>query len=171
MPSYCSGDGSRIALVNNYDSASSFTVSFLIDRVRDASGAPAGDGVAWLSLNVVGSYNYMQLMWSSGVGALALGTSGAGAPMFPGARVSSAAGLGGGLTSLSGNVALMPMIVMLGQMRYLLAGMLYNPTDIAANVTVTVNNLGANHTYLTLPGAFYQGYLTSQVDNFALLWE
>lgn len=145
LPSYCSGDGSRISLVTNYDSASAnFGLAFVIDRTRDANNNTTSDMVT-VYQGATASGSWCQSIYSGG--AITGSTS---AP-FGAMGISGSIPSGIGLTSLGGNVALWPAMVVAGQIRYLLSICNYNTADISASSTISVTNLGGTHTYITLP--------------------
>lgn len=171
LPSYCSGDGSWIGLFTNSDVATGGNnMTFILDRIRDTTGAPTGEGFILCFSN------------SSGPGAVSVingifyGPAGAtfGAEgVFPGpSPINGGPAIGGGARTIGQSLGVMPLIVMAGQLRYSKAGVVYCITDLGAGpgITFTATNFGANHTYMTMakPG---QTWANNVSDNLALLWE
>lgn len=165
-PSYCSGDGSRIALVNNYNSGNGGSMGgFVLDRLRDGFANSTSEGFCLVGLGTQagGAQSYAQT-WNY---TNAWSAQFAGTLLFSSLRVASTHFSGQGTTTVGNNVALCPPIVISGQLRYLLAMAFYNSTDLAANTTITVNNLGNVHTYMTLPSS----PPGPSFDSNAFLWE
>lgn len=164
LPSYCSGDGGRIGICNNYDSASNtFAFGFIVDRIRDGNGNATSEGftivAGWKNANQV------QTILGGVVGAST------GSAVFIGNYPAGTTPWGAGLHTYGANVLVWPLIVAVGQMRYLVAGVIVDKRDIAGGSQFSANTLNATHNYINLPS--WNGIFNtdSTNDQTALLWE
>lgn len=165
LTSYCSGDGSRLSLMSNYDPASnSFSLGVIIDRLRDSSGTATTDGVCYIALATSGVGPVVQTIIGS-----TLQTSITNSACLIGTQLTGGK-LGAGNSSVSGLVTCMPLIILAGQPRFLLGGLVYANVDIAGNTTISVTNLSSTHTYQTFPQTT-TGMLGNSGDRIAMIWE
>lgn len=166
LPSYCSGDGSRIAMCTNYDNATAaFAMVWMVDRTRDGSGNATSDGVVTYRMSQGGLATARVQSLIPGVGwQTAIGNT---TGCFHSIRTDTTNPAGGGATVVGNNVAVMPWIVFLGYLRYTLCGLTYKSADISSVAAVVINHLGGSHTYLTLPSLQSSG----SNDSMAMIWE
>jgi hypothetical protein len=177
MPSYCAGDGGWFGLFTAADTSGAVNPQFMIiDRVRDASGVPTGEGVVCVYSS-----------WTNGPSGFTIASYVGGAAHSANPNYLSTAGYFAGPTTTDGtnalgagarifgtNVAVMPAIVLCGQLRFLKAFVLFNQSDFGSigGVTFVANNFGANHTYVTLCGLNLKNAWTFNSNDMpALLWE
>jgi hypothetical protein len=168
LPSYCSGDGGRIALVVNYDaSASTFGFGFVIDRLRDPRGQPSGEAsMVFAFISNVWSIQVVTALWALAT-QQAAGTT---PPYFPLPHATNTGiFIGGGQSKWGAQIAVLPLMCLLGQLRFVLAVGFYSTADVAASGVVqpNVNTLGALHTFLLLPTLNFNAV----GDGLAILWE
>jgi len=181
LPSYASGDGSYIALMTNQDSAQNGApLGFIVDRIRDATGIPTGEGIT-VALNQNNSgqnVGFAQSIVGTQVGAGAGSGTSTPTGIFPGPSsgmsFSAAAAIGGGVRLYGQSLGVLPLMVMAGQLRYLKCAVMYSTTELSnqAGVTFQANNLGANHTYMTTASIVRSwGDAQNTSDQPAILWE
>ena len=167
LTSYCSGDGSRIALCTNYNpSAVGSAMLMIVDRSRDGANNTTSDAICQFTGAASSPFQSIQLIYGSNVSSAISGNI---FGLQPG--VESANGVyGGGVASVGANVVLMPWFVIVGQLRYMLAGAHYVASTISALTQISVSTLGGTHTYITLPSLSNYGQ-SSNSDAFAMIWE
>jgi len=177
QPSYCSGDGGWIGLFTNGDPTNGNAImGFIVDRIRDTNAAPTGEGfvLSWINNsgnNVPAAVSVQNNLLSATAGANASAPDG----VFPGptpAQGGGNAGIGGGFRLIGQSLAVMPCMVLAGQLRYLKCGVIYSTQELgqASGVAFTANNFGINHTYMTMPRCG-QAWGNNSNDFLAMLWE
>jgi hypothetical protein len=167
LPSYCSGDGGRIALAVNYDlNAATFGFGFVIDRLRDPRGQPTGEGsMVFGFFSQTWAVQVVTALW-----ALAQQQAASVPPYFPIPHAAAGIFLGGGQSKWGAQIAVVPLMTLLGQLRFVLAVGFYSTADVGVSGAVqpNVNTLGALHTFLLLPTV---NSLYTYGDGLAILWE
>jgi len=160
LPSYCSGDGSRVALVTNLDNASgNFRLFMLIDRARNADGS--GNGGAYFYY-VGGSAVNMCVVPFTGTPPSSTNSTGS----IPLLQLQSS-----GMMSQAGSeAALFPVFAVWGRPYPLLAFMGYAAVDIGELVAFSAAAwLGAARTFMPLGDG---GPPTATASQWlAILWE
>lgn len=170
LPSSIVGRSDGFALMCNYDSANTnFAIGFAVERSKDANanvGTSANDGIMVLVYGVAigGQVSAQVVPYSGTVPA----SSVAGSMNVIG---SSGNPVGGGNTSFAASVALMPMTAVLGKLLFGLVIAMFKLADITGGTQVTVNNLGANHNYLTFVTQIGDASSNTTAAGMALLWE
>jgi hypothetical protein len=128
-----------------YDCSSSQSITFLIERLRDADGAEQDTGIVVLGIS--STARYQQLVPKTGT--IPAQISASAVPYWP-----IMAPPGGQTTSLSGTTVGVYTIHPFAQTHRpsILAGLIYfsGAPDISAYATFTVSRYGANVTYLSL---------------------
>ena len=175
LPSYCSGDGGRLALVTNYDwTTNQCAFAFVIDRLRDALGNASGEGTLAVTVDNTPRLTAQVILaaWT-----LTFRSFGTGQSPFPGARAAGVP-LGSGQTIWGAQVGVTPLMATVGQLRFLVAAGYYNsgdtPGSAGANVLASalaplaVKMLGRTRQYLFLPSLQASVALG---DPMAILWE
>lgn len=160
--SYCSGDGGRLALYTNVDQAiGASAYALFIDRFRDATGTPTGEGFARAALNgndttlrysvMVGSVNVLN--WQSQSGYFQ--------------------SIPNGQRLYNNSLIVTPLMYAIGQVRFLSSGILYNRVDLgsAPGLTITATNFGGTHTYLLLGLGMGWQWTGNSGESLAMLWE
>lgn len=177
--SYCSGDGSYLALVSNtdiYNPNASWAI--IIDKVRNSSATSTSEGFVRLTLS--GSSSSLQLSTViGGVATINVNNQAQAFPaMTPNSSYGTGVGSGGGPRFYNGNLAVMPLIMTVGQIRFLKAGVLYNTNDFGSvnGLTFSASNFGGTHTYMTQPitsgfGTTRQFTTATTTEQLAMLWE
>lgn len=169
LPSYCCGNSTgAFMMVNNYDSASTnFGLLMIIERTRDGSGAATSDGVIMFG-SAISNNNWHQILPASGsVPAGLQNTS-----VVCVASVSAMCTNNTIAVAVYGtSVAVAPYMTFIGKALFGMAACYARSSDVSPGVSMVVNNLGANHTYLplTITGAYTP--TGSSGDIPLLLWE
>jgi hypothetical protein len=156
VPSYCSGEGGRLALITNHDT-STFTIGFLIERAR------LFDGTAVEGLMV---FSFSSGAYSGSVVRPDLGSVFTGIAALPGVLATYQ----NSQSSVAPNVALVPPIQALGGRLVTWPFLIYETAVLSGVAAVVVDGaLGGSHTFLTvgggMPTVITAGYAP------AILWE
>lgn len=164
LTSYCSGDGSRVGICINYDGTNvNRAFGFIIDRMRDATNATTSEGCGLAT----GS---SQANWTQAI----LGgapTTGSASVAFSGNCASGTLPHGAGARTYGVNVLTAALGVAVGQMRYMLQGVIANKNDVAAGSQFSATNLGGAHNYIMLTNWNPLFTNDSTNDRMAMLWE
>ncbi len=176
LQSDCAGDGGWFGLVTNIDTSNNQnTFYYILDRIRDGSGVPTGEGlVALYPAAVTGNQTPNIYSWIAGATNNTNPTAGGPFGWFPGPTAEyQGTVLGGGQRIVGTNVGILPLMTLAGQLRFLKAGVVYAKADFGSlgNVQFVANNLGGSHNYMTLPNVFHADYPAHGNDSIALLWE
>jgi hypothetical protein len=160
LPSYCTGSASqgRLTLMSGADTAGfGYWSGFVIERVRDGTGATNGDAVCvnWHC----GFAQRFQMLPYSGGATSAEGNFPCVAPNTGPPQV----------TTLGTNTVVAPTIYYCGKV-YWGCNVGYNNSSFTQFVTITASHLGATHTYLPLGSPLPYGNV-SYPCAMAILWE
>lgn len=162
LPVYASGDGSRIALITNYDASNGygFAIGFIIDRGRGVAGAPDPSGHIYFHTFYGGNGTYQAI---PRVGTIP--PEAGGPPILDLTAMQSQSGV---------EVALAPPVLVAGgRPLAVLACVAYKVADLGELVTFEATYLGATRTFLPMGDGLYSvaGQVGSTAQTLALLWE
>lgn len=161
LPSYCSGSTSRLSLMTHLDASNAnFFMLVLVERPKTAAGVETGDFIVTaLFQQATGQFQLIPYTGS-------VPTSTSVAPAV------SAAGTGM-LSSVGLNVALCPLILMMGVV-LTASCLVYAQADIGELTSFTATHMGATHTFMPLGDGGPVTKLTqAQIAGMALamMWE
>ena len=171
LPSYCTGDGSGVALLTSYDPGSTSSFSMLIDieRTRDGAGSGTADGIyTWMAAAISSGSNYLQMIPASGPVPGSVSPGGTqGYCSSPYTWISA----GAAPNAVGPNVAIMPVICQCGKCFFARLMHLVPAPMISAGISFTASVFGGTHTLLGL--TLYQYEIPSQIANDLLcfMWE
>jgi hypothetical protein len=171
LPSYCTGDGSGVALLTSYDPASTglYSMLFDIERTRDGAGSATADGIyTWMAAAGSSGLNYLQMIPASGPvpnGASPGGTLGYCTSPYTWISVGAAP------SAVGPNVAIMPIICQCGKCFFIRLMHLVPSTMISSGISFTASVFGGTHTLLGFTVYQYEQPSQTANDLLCLMWE
>ncbi len=154
---YVSGASDRISFAMFCNTT--YLIVYYIERTKTSAGANNANGV-----NLVGAYTSVVLQQY-------FPASGLGYPLTPMASLCCTVPFAGA-GSYGGNIGLFPIFPYIGYPDNPdLGGCIYFTGDIAADTSVTLSILGANHVYITVAGAIGTINANATAKSIALRYE